>query len=36
MYEDGLQQRDFTYVGDVAHANLHVAEDDCANGQVFN
>lgn len=36
IYEDGLQTRDFTYVGDVAAANLLVAEDDRANGQVFN
>lgn len=36
IYEDGLQTRDFTFVEDVAQANLLVAEQDAANGQVFN
>lgn len=36
VYEDGLQTRDFTFVGDIAQANLLVMEDDRANGEVFN
>ncbi len=36
LYEDGLQTRDFTFVRDVARANLLVMESDEANGQVFN
>lgn len=36
IYEDGLQTRDFTFVEDVARANLLVAEDSRANGCVFN
>jgi dTDP-L-rhamnose 4-epimerase len=36
VYEDGNQTRDFVYVGDVARANLLVAENDKANFQVFN
>ncbi len=36
IYEDGQQTRDFTYVTDVAAANLLVAEDDRADGKVFN
>ncbi len=36
VYEDGLQTRDFTFVEDVARANLLVAERDEANGQAFN
>jgi dTDP-L-rhamnose 4-epimerase len=36
IYEDGLQTRDFIYVGDVARANLVAAESDEANFQVFN
>lgn len=35
VYEDGLQTRDFTYVGDVARANLLVAEEERAEG-VYN
>jgi UDP-glucose 4-epimerase len=34
---DGLQSRDFVYVGDVAHANLAVARNiQAVSGQVFN
>jgi len=36
VYEDGLQTRDFVNVVDVARANLAVAFDDRAAGQVYN
>lgn len=36
VYEDGLQLRDFVYVGDVARANLLVFEDPRADYQVYN
>lgn len=36
IYEDGMQTRDFVYVGDVAAANLLVALDSRADGEVFN
>jgi dTDP-L-rhamnose 4-epimerase len=36
VYEDGGQIRDFTYVGDVARANVLVLEDERANYQAFN
>jgi dTDP-L-rhamnose 4-epimerase len=36
IYEDGHQKRDFVYVGDIAQANVLVAENDDANFQVFN
>lgn len=36
VYEDGGQSRDLIYVEDVARANLLVAEDERADGQVFN
>jgi dTDP-L-rhamnose 4-epimerase len=36
VYEDGGQMRDLIYVEDVARANLLVANDPRANGQVFN
>jgi len=36
IYEDGRQSRDFVFVKDVAAANLLVAEDERANGRVFN
>jgi dTDP-L-rhamnose 4-epimerase len=36
IYEDGRQTRDFTFVADVARANLLVAGTDAANYQVFN
>ncbi|MEZ4562356.1 MAG: NAD-dependent epimerase/dehydratase family protein [Thermomicrobiales bacterium] len=36
VYEDGGQQRDLIYVEDVARANLLVADDARADGQVFN
>lgn len=35
-YEDGLQVRDYVYVGDVARANLVALEDARANFEVFN
>lgn len=35
-YEDGLQKRDYVYVGDVARANVQVLEDPRADYQVFN
>ena len=36
VYEDGLQLRDFVYVGDVARANLLVFEDPRADYRAFN
>lgn len=36
IYEDGLQLRDYVYVGDVARANLLVLEDARADYQAFN
>ena len=36
VYEDGRQSRDLVYVEDVARANLLVAANPAANGQVFN
>jgi dTDP-L-rhamnose 4-epimerase len=36
VYEDGRQLRDLVFVEDVARANLLVAEDDRADGGVFN
>lgn len=36
VYEDGGQRRDLIFVEDVARANLLVAADDRADGQVFN
>ena len=36
IFEDGRQLRDYVNVGDVAHANRLVLENDAANYQVFN
>jgi dTDP-L-rhamnose 4-epimerase len=36
VYEDGQQSRDLIFVEDIARANLLVATDDRANGQVLN
>jgi dTDP-L-rhamnose 4-epimerase len=36
VYEDGKQIRDFTYVADVARANVLALEDERANYQAFN
>jgi dTDP-L-rhamnose 4-epimerase len=36
VYEDGHQSRDLIFVEDVARANLLVADDPRADGQVFN
>lgn len=36
LYEDGLQRRDYVYVGDAAAATLLVAERPEADGQVYN
>jgi len=36
IYEDGLQLRDYVYVGDVAAANALVLEDPRADYQAFN
>ena len=36
VYEDGGQMRDLIYVEDVARANLLVANDERADGRVFN
>lgn len=35
-YEDGLQVRDYVYVGDVASANVRALQDERAEYQVFN
>lgn len=36
IYEDGCQTRDFTFVGDVARANVAVLENPAADYEVFN
>jgi nucleoside-diphosphate-sugar epimerase len=36
LYGDGSAIRDFTYVGDIAEANLAAADADCAPGTVAN
>jgi len=36
IYGDGLQSRDFIYIGDVVQANLLAAESNRAQGQVIN
>ncbi len=36
FYEDGQQQRDFIYVGDVARANVHCLESPATDGEVYN
>jgi dTDP-L-rhamnose 4-epimerase len=36
VYEDGLQTRDYIYVGDIARANVLAMEDERADGRVFN
>jgi dTDP-L-rhamnose 4-epimerase len=36
VYEDGRQSRDLIFVEDVARANLLVADDPRADGQIFN
>jgi len=36
IYEDGLQTRDFTYVGDIVSGNIFCMENDSANWQPFN
>jgi dTDP-L-rhamnose 4-epimerase len=36
VYEDGRQSRDLIYVEDVARANILVANDPRADGQIFN
>ena len=36
VYEDGRQSRDLIFVEDVAQANLLVADDPRADGQIFN
>lgn len=36
IFGDGTQQRSFTYVGDVARANLHVAMTPGMEGEVYN
>jgi dTDP-L-rhamnose 4-epimerase len=36
LYEDGLQTRDFSFVEDIAHANLLAAETDKLDGLAVN
>jgi dTDP-L-rhamnose 4-epimerase len=36
IYEDGLQTRDFTFVRDIARANLLAMDEERADGRVFN
>lgn len=36
IFGDGMQLRDFNYVDDCIAALLLVAENDCANGKVYN
>ncbi|MBA2276426.1 MAG: NAD-dependent epimerase/dehydratase family protein [Chloroflexia bacterium] len=36
VYEDGRQSRDLVFVEDIVRANLLVATDDRADGQIFN
>jgi dTDP-L-rhamnose 4-epimerase len=36
IFEDGLQSRDFTYVTDVAEANISAMESDAANYEAIN
>jgi dTDP-L-rhamnose 4-epimerase len=36
LYEDGMQTRDFVYVGDVARANLFAMENAATNYRAFN
>jgi len=36
IYEDGRQSRDLIFVEDVARANMIVANDDRADGRIFN
>jgi dTDP-L-rhamnose 4-epimerase len=36
VYEDGLQTRDYTFVRDIARANLLVMNDERADGRAFN
>ena len=36
VYEDGRQTRDFTFVTDIANANLLAMDDDRADGRVLN
>jgi UDP-glucose 4-epimerase len=36
VYGDGLQSRDFTYIGNVVQANLRASDAKDAAGQVFN
>lgn len=36
IYEDGLQTRDFVFVGDAAKANFLVSQKDSANYEIYN
>ena len=36
VYEDGLQTRDFIWVGDIVRANIEVLKNEKANYQIFN
>jgi UDP-glucose 4-epimerase len=36
IYGDGLQSRDFTYVGNVVEANLRAASAEGVSGRIFN
>jgi dTDP-L-rhamnose 4-epimerase len=36
LYEDGEQTRDFSFAGDIAHANLLAASTDILDGRAVN
>ncbi|WP_280417786.1 NAD-dependent epimerase/dehydratase family protein [Nocardia carnea] len=36
IYGDGKQQRDFTHVANIVHANLLACDTSCGGGEIFN